>query len=309
MFQYVVKRILLVIPVLFGVSILVFGIMHLSPGDPAVLMLGEGAPEAELEALRVRLGLNEPPHVQYGMWIGRVLQGDFGRSIRSNRPVAAEIASRLLPTIELAVLATLLSVAIGIPIGVLSATRPNSLLDNVTMVAALGGLAMPVFWQALMMILIFSLWLGWFPSSGRLGGWEYYVLPTLTLGTSSVAAITRMTRSTMLETIRQDYVRTAHSKGVAERRVVYRHALRNALIPVVTVIGLQFGSLLAGAVLTETIFNWPGIGRLAVDAIRAQDFPVVQGVILVFAIAYALVNLLVDLTYAALDPRLRVRYG
>ncbi|ADI15796.1 nickel ABC transporter permease [Truepera radiovictrix] len=309
MFQYIVKRILLVIPVLFGVSILVFGIMHLSPGDPAILMLGEGAPEAELEALRARLGLNEPLHVQYGMWVGRVLQGDLGRSIRSNRLVAAEIASRLPATIELAVLATLISVAIGIPIGVLSATRPNSLLDNATMVAALGGLAMPVFWQALMMILIFSLWLGWFPSSGRLGGWEYYVLPTLTLGTSSIAAITRMTRSTMLETIRQDYVRTAHSKGVAERRVIYRHALRNALIPVVTVIGLQFGSLLAGAVLTETIFNWPGIGRLAVDAIRAQDFPVVQGVILVFAIAYALVNLLVDLTYAALDPRLRVRYG
>jgi peptide/nickel transport system permease protein len=309
MFQYAIRRILLIIPVLLGVSIIVFGIMHLSPGDPAILMLGEGAPQAEYEALRQRLGLDEPIYVQYAMWIGRVVQGDFGRSIRSNRPVATEISSRLPATIELAVLATLLSVIIGIPIGVISATRPNSMLDNVTMVGALGGLAMPVFWQALMMILIFSLWLGWFPSSGRLGGWEYYVLPTLTLGTSAIAAITRMTRSTMLDTIKQDYIRTARSKGIVEQRVIYRHALRNAMIPVVTVIGLQFGSLLAGAVLTETIFAWPGIGRLAVDAIRAQDFPVVQGVIMVFAIAYALVNLLVDLIYAVIDPRLRARYS
>jgi peptide/nickel transport system permease protein len=272
-------------------------------------MLGEAAPERELAALRARLGLDEPIYVQYGIWLGRIVQLDFGRSIRSGRPVTAEIQARLPATIELAVLATLLAIVIGVPLGVLSATRPNSVLDHTATIAAFGGLAMPVFWQGLMMILIFSVWLGWFPSSGRLGGWAYYVLPTLTLGTSAIAAITRMTRSTMLETLSQDYIRTAKSKGLVDRRIVYSHALRNALIPVVTVIGLQFGGLLSGAVLTETIFSWPGIGRLAVDAIRAKDFPVVQGVVMVFAVIYALVNLFVDVIYAYLDPRLKTRYS
>lgn len=308
MLQYIVKRILLIIPIMLGVSVIVFGIMHLTPGDPALLMLGETAPQEQVDAIRQRLGLNEPIYVQYGIWLGRVLQLDLGRSIRSNRPVLNEISARLPATLELAVVATLLAILIGVPLGVLSATRPNSLLDNVATVSALGGLAMPVFWQGLMMILIFSVWLGWFPSSGRLGGWAYYVLPAVTLGTSAIAAITRMTRSTMLETKTQDYIRTARSKGVFERNVIYRHALRNALIPVVTVIGLQFGNLLSGAVITETIFAWPGIGRLAVDAIRAKDFPVVQGVVLVFAITYALVNLFVDVVYVYLDPRLKTRY-
>jgi peptide/nickel transport system permease protein len=309
MIKYIVRRVLLIVPVLLGVSVIVFGIMHLTPGDPAILMLGEAAPEAELAALRARLGLEQPIYVQYGIWLGRVVQLDFGRSIRSGRPVTAEIQARLPATIELAVLATLLAIAIGVPLGVLSATRPNSVLDHTATVAAFGGLAMPVFWQGLMMILVFSVWLGWFPSSGRLGGWAYYVLPTLTLGTSAIAAITRMTRSTMLETLSQDYIRTAKSKGLVDRRIVYSHALRNALIPVVTVIGLQFGGLLSGAVLTETIFSWPGIGRLAVDAIRAKDFPVVQGVVMVFAVIYALVNLFVDVIYAYLDPRLKTRYS
>lgn len=309
MIKYITRRVLLIVPVLLGVSVIVFGIMHLTPGDPAILMLGEAAPEAEYEALRERLGLNEPIHVQYGLWLGRMVQLDFGRSIRSGRPVVAEISSRLPATIELAVLATLLAIVIGVPLGVVSANRPNSVVDHSATVAAFGGLAMPVFWQGLMMILIFSVWLGWLPSSGRLGGWSYYILPTLTLGTSAIAAITRMTRSTMLETLNQDYVRTARSKGVFERKIIYRHALRNAMIPVVTVIGLQFGTLLSGAVITETIFSWPGIGRLAVDAIRSKDFPVVQGVVMVFAIMYALVNLFVDVLYAYLDPRLKTRYS
>jgi peptide/nickel transport system permease protein len=308
MFQYIVKRIVMIVPIMLGVSVIVFGIMHLTPGDPAVLMLGEAAPQAQIDAIRERLGLNEPIYVQYAIWLGRVVQLDLGRSIRSNRPVVNEISSRLPATIELAVIATLLAIAIGVPIGVLSATRPNSALDNAATVTALGGLAMPVFWQGLMMILIFSVWLGWLPASGRFGGWAYYVLPAITLGTSAIAAITRMTRSTMLETTQQDYIRTARSKGVFERNVTYRHALRNALIPVVTVIGLQFGNLLSGAVITETIFAWPGIGSLAVDAIRARDFPVVQGVVLVFAVTYALVNLMVDVIYVYLDPRLRTRY-
>jgi peptide/nickel transport system permease protein len=309
MIKYLARRVLLILPVMLGVSVIVFGIMHLTPGDPAMIMLGDNAPRADYEALRERLGLNEPIYVQYAIWLGRVVQLDLGRSIRSGRPVVDELRARLPATIELAVLATLLSVFVGIPLGVVSATRPNTVVDHTATVAAFGGLAMPVFWQGLMMILLFSVLLGWLPSSGRLGGWAYYVLPTITLGTSAIAAITRMTRATMLETLTQDYIRTGRSKGVHDRSLVYRHALRNAMIPVVTVIGLQFGGLLSGAVITETIFAWPGIGRLAVDAIRARDFPVVQGVVLVFAIMYALVNLFVDVLYAYLDPRLRTRYS
>ena len=308
MLQYILRRILLLIPILLGVSVIVFGIMYLTPGDPAILMLGENAPEAELEAIRERFGFNEPPHVQYGLWVSRVVQGDLGRSIRSGRPVTSEVAARLPATAELAILATLLAIAVGVPLGVVSALRPNTPVDHVATVMAFGGLAMPVFWQGLMMILIFSVWVNWLPPSGRLDHWTYYVMPTITLGTSAIAAITRMTRSTMLETLSQDYVRTARSKGVSPRSITYKHALRNALIPVVTVIGLQFGALLSGAVITETIFSWPGIGRLAVDAIRSKDFPVVQGVVMVFAVLYAVVNLFTDVLYVYLDPRLKARY-
>jgi len=300
---------LLLIPILFGVTVIVFGIMVLTPGDPAILMLGENAPQEDLAALRERLGLNEPVYVQYGIWLARIVQLDFGRSIRSGRPVTDEITARLPATVELALLATLLAIAVGVPLGVISATRPNSAVDHTATVVAFTGLAMPVFWQGLIMILLFALVLGWFPPSGRLGGWEYYVLPTITLGTSAIAAITRMTRATMLETLSQDYVRTARSKGVRERSITYRHALRNAMIPIVTVIGLQFGALLSGAVITETIFSWPGIGRLAIDAIRSKDFPVVQGVVMVFALMYAFVNLVTDVLYAYLDPRLKTRYS
>jgi len=309
MFKYILRRLLLVIPVLLGVSVVVFGIMFLTPGDPAVMMLGEAAPQAEVEALRARLGLDQPPHVQYVRWLGRMVQLDLGRSIRSSRPVTAEIGQRLLPTIELAVLATLLAVAVGVPLGVVSATRRNSIIDHVATVLAFVGLAMPVFWQGLMMIILFTVTLEWLPASGRFGGWQYYVMPVVTLGTSAIASITRMTRSTMLDTLTQDYVRTARSKGLRRQRVVYAHALRNALIPVITVIGLQFGGLLSGAVITETIFAWPGVGRLAVESINSRDMPVIQGVVMVFAVMYALVNLLTDVFYAYLDPRLRTRYS
>ncbi|NLG09765.1 MAG: ABC transporter permease [Deinococcales bacterium] len=309
MFKYILRRLLLVIPVLLGVSVVVFGIMFLTPGDPAVMMLGEAAPQAEVEALRARLGLDQPPHVQYVRWLGRMVQLDLGRSIRSSRPVTAEIGQRLLPTIELAVLATLLAVAVGVPLGVVSATRRNSIIDHVATVLAFVGLAMPVFWQGLMMIILFTVTLEWLPASGRFGGWQYYVMPVVTLGTSAIASITRMTRSTMLDTLTQDYVRTARSKGLRRQRVVYAHALRNALIPVITVVGLQFGGLLSGAVITETIFAWPGVGRLAVESINSRDMPVIQGVVMVFAVMYALVNLLTDVFYAYLDPRLRTRYS
>lgn len=308
MAAYVVRRILMLVPVMLGVSILVFLIMHLAPGDPARMMLGERAPVEQLEALREQLGLNDPLPVQYVKWLSRVVQLDLGRSIRSNRPVLDEILSRLPATAELAFASIGLAILVGVPVGVLSAVRRNTLVDDVAMVGALAGIAMPVFWQGIMLMLIFSLTLEWLPSSGR-GDWTHLVLPAITLGTSSAASITRMTRSTMLETISQDYVRTARAKGLAERIVLYRHALRNALLPIVTVIGLEFGSLMAGAVITETIFAWPGIGRLAVDAIRSQDFPLVQGVILMFAAVYALINLVVDVVYAYLDPRLQARYN
>lgn len=308
MAAYLLRRILLLIPVMVGVSILVFLIMHLSPGDPAILMLGERAPQEQLEALRESMGLDKPLPVQYFNWVSRAATLDLGRSIRSNRPVVAEIATRLPATAQLAFVAVGIAVLIGIPVGIVSAVKPNSFFDNITMIGALGGVAMPAFWQALMFILIFSVTLDWLPSSGRGDAWYYMVLPAITLGTSATASIARMTRSTMLETINQDYVRTARSKGLSERIVIHRHALRNALLPVVTVIGLEFGNLMAGAVITETIFAWPGIGRLAVEAIRQQDFPLVQGIILTFAVMYAVVNLLVDIFYVYLDPRLRARY-
>lgn len=306
--KYIIRRLLMLIPVLLGISIFAFSILHLTPGDPALMMLGEHAPPEQLENLRRSLGLDQPLPVQYFNWLSRAVQLDFGRSLRSNALVINEIASYLPNTAQLAGSAVFFSVLIGIPIGIISAVRPNSILDNVTMVGALAGVGMPAFWQAIMFILIFSVTLGWFPSSGKMGGAAYFVLPTMTLATVSTASIARMTRSAMLEVISQDYIRTARSKGLNERRIVYRHALRNALIPVVTIIGLQAGALMTGAVLTETIFAWPGIGRMIVEAIRQKDFPVVQGVIMTFAVSYALINLFVDILYAYLDPKIRVKY-
>ena len=300
---------MLVIPVLIGISIFVFLIMHLTPGDPARLMLGESAPTEQLEALREEMGLNDPLPIQYLNWLKKAVRLDFGRSLRSKKLVSTEILERLPASAELAVLAGTISVLVGVPVGILSASKPNSLFDNVAMIGALSGVGMPAFWQGIMFILIFSVTLEWFQSSGRMGGWEYYVLPALTLGTRSMASIARMTRSSMLEVLQQDYIRTATAKGLARFKVIFVHALRNALIPVITMIGLQFGSLMAGAVLTETIFAWPGIGRLVVEAINNKDFPLVQGTIMTFAIVYALVNLVVDVCYAFLDPRLRARYN
>lgn len=307
--QFIIKRLLLLIPVMFGVSIIVFSILHLTPGDPAILALGEHAPPEQLANMREQLGLNEPPHIQYVRWVSRAVRLDLGRSLRSNRPVLDEITSRLPTTARLALFAVVLAIIIGIPAGVISATRPNSFLDNTFTLGALAGVSMPVFWQALMLMIIFSVRFDLLPSSGLVAGWKSYVLPVVTLGTGAAAGITRMTRATMLEAVQQDYVRTARAKGLTERFVIYQHALRNALIPIVTIIGLEFGGLMAGAVITETIFALPGIGRLAVDAIRTKNFPLIQGVVMTFAVAYVLINLIVDLLYAFLDPRLRVRYN
>lgn len=295
------------IPVMLGVSFIVFTIMFFTPGDPAKIMLGERAPQAEVAALRTQMGLDDPFIVQFYNFIRNATRGDFGRSLVTRRPVAEELFARFPATLQLAASAVLIAVAIGIPVGILSAVKQYSFFDGAAMTLALVGVSMPNFWQGLMMILLFSVYLRWLPSSG-IGTFRHLIMPAVTLGTSSAALITRMTRSSMLEVVRQDYIRTARAKGLAERVVINRHALKNALIPVVTVIGLQFGYLLGGAVLTETVFAWPGVGRMMVDAIRQKDFPVVQAGVLLLAVAFSIVNLVVDILYAYIDPRIKAQY-
>ena len=289
--------------------------MHLIPGDPAQILAGESAPKEQVENIRESLGLNDPLPVQYFTYIGNAIQGDLGNSIRSGREVMDEISSRFWVTVELSVYSTILAVFIGIIAGVISATRKNTLIDTGIMVVALFGLSMPSFWLGLMLIQWFAIgmdlpsWIpffentSWFKPSGW-GSFEQLVLPVITLGTGSAAIVARMTRSSMLDVIGQDYIRTARAKGVKERVVIYRHALKNALIPVVTVVGLQFGGLLGGAVLTETVFAINGMGRLIIDSISARDFPVVQGTILVISLLFVVVNLLVDITYKSLNKRI-----
>ncbi len=292
---------------MLGVSFIVFTIMFFTPGDPAKIMLGERAPQAEVAALRTQMGLDDPFIVQFFNFIRNATRGDFGRSLVTRRPVAEELFARFPATLQLAASAVLIAVAIGIPVGILSAIKQYSFFDGAAMTLALVGVSMPNFWQGLMMILLFSVYLRWLPSSG-IGTFRHLIMPAVTLGTSSAALITRMTRSSMLEVVRQDYIRTARAKGLTERVVINRHALKNALIPVVTVIGLQFGYLLGGAVLTETVFAWPGVGRMMVDAIRQKDFPVVQAGVLLLAVAFSVVNLVVDILYAYIDPRIKAQY-
>ena len=312
--RYVVRRLLLLVPVLLGVSVTIFMVLHLSPGDPAEIMLGSQATQADLERLRAELGLNEPLHVQYVHWLGLVVRGDLGRSIWMKRPVLGEVLGRFKATLILTGAGLVLSTVIGLALGIASAVRPNSLLDRLSAVASLFGASMPVFWLGIVLMVIFALWLGWLPASGMFapyGGGDlrdllvHLALPAVTLAAASVTIIARLTRSTMLETLGQDYIRTARAKGVVERAVVLRHGLKNALIPIVTVVGVQAGYLLGGAVLTETVFAWPGVGTLMVQGILARDFPLVQGCVLVVALSFVLINLVVDLLYAWLDPRIR----
>jgi len=312
--RYLVRRLLLLVPVLLGVSIIIFMVLHLSPGDPAEIMLGSQATQADLARLRADLGLTEPLHVQYVRWLGLVVRGDLGRSIWMKRPVLAEVLGRLQATLVLTGAALLLSTVGGVALGIASATRPNSLLDRLSAVASLFGASMPVFWLGIVLMVVFALWLGWLPASGMFSPYGggglgdllvHLVLPAVTLAAASVTIIARLTRSTMLETLGQDYIRTARAKGVVERAVVLRHGLKNALIPIVTVVGVQAGYLLGGAVLTETVFAWPGVGTLMVQGILARDFPLVQGCVLVVALSFVLINLAVDLLYAWLDPRIR----
>ena len=307
MHKYVLKRILLLIPVLLGVSLLVFAIMSLTPGDPAQLILGENAPKEAVLKLREEMGLNDPFFMQYFRFVKNAIMGDFGRSYTTGREVFGEIFARFPNTLILAVIGIIISVCIGIPIGIISATRQYSFLDSFSMVIALLGVSMPVFWLGLMLILTFSVKLGWLPSGG-FDGLKSIILAAVTLGVGSAAIITRMTRSSMLEVIRQDYIRTARAKGVAEKVVINKHALKNALIPIITVVGLQFGHLLGGAVLTESVYSWPGVGRLMVDAIRQKDTPTVLAAVVFLAAAFSVVNLLVDILYAYVDPRIKSQY-
>jgi len=304
MARVIVWRLLHIIPVMIAISLIVFALLHLAPGDPAFVLAGEDATQADLQAIRVKLGLDKPLYVQYGLWAAGVARGDLGRSIITRRPVIAEIRTRVKPTAELAVAAMALAAGVGIGIGIVSAVYQYSVLDHATMVVALLGVSLPIFWVGLMLIFLFSVELRWFPTGGA-AGLPALVLPTVALGAASVAIVARMTRSSVLETIRKDYTRTARAKGLAGRVIIFRHALRNALVPVVTVVGLQFGYLLGGAVVTETVFSRPGLGRMLVDAIGSRDFPVVQGGLMILGGSFVLMNALVDLLYAYLDPRIR----
>lgn len=304
MTRYIIRRLLYTIPVMLVVSLIVFGILHIAPGDPATMLAGEDARPEDVAAVREKYGLDQPLYVQYGVWLNNVLLGDLGRSIVTRRPVLSEVLARLPSTVELAFAALFLAVAAGMIVGVISATRQYSLLDHATMILALLGISAPVFWLGLVLIFFFAVELRWFPTGGS-GTIQQLVLPAVTLGAASTAIIARMTRSSMLEVIRQDYIRTARSKGLWEQTVMLRHALKNALIPVVTVIGLQFGYLLAGAVITETVFSRPGLGRLLVASITSRDFPVVQGTLMLLSVSFVLINLLVDILYGYLDPRIR----
>jgi len=304
MLQYVIKRLLSTIPVLIGISLLLFFMLRMLPGDPAQVLAGQLASQEDVELIRHQLGLDRPVHVQYAFFLGRLARFDLGRSARTQNPVTEEIWARLPNTMLLAVVAITLACLFGIPAGIISAVRPYTWIDYLVTSTAIFGISMPVFWLGLMLVVVFAVWLHWLPAGGT-GSWQHVILPSLTLAAFVVAFIARMTRSSMIEVLSQDYTTTARSKGLKEQVVVIKHALKNALIPIITVVGLQFGMLLGGAVLTETVFAWPGLGRLIVDSILARDYPVIQGAILVFGLLYILVNLVVDLLYAYVDPRIR----
>ena len=306
MLIFVARRVLAVVPVLFGVTLAVFSMLFLVPGDPVKMMLAEFVTNPDqIAQMRAQLHLDEPILQQYGRFVGNAVRGDLGTSIRSRRPVATEIAENVGSTAQLALASMAVAIGLGIPLGLVAALGRNSWLDVAAMVVALLGVAMPSFWLGLLLIFGFSLHLGWFPATGG-GDLHHLVLPAVSLGMIAAAIIARLTRSSMLEVLGQDYVRTARAKGLAWWGVVVRHALKNALIPIVTIFGLQFGNLLAGAVIVETVFSRPGLGRLVVGGILAKDFPLVQGAVLFVAVAYVLINVLVDVAYAFVDPRIRV---
>ena len=304
MIVYVVRRLFLLVPVLIGVSVVSFFLLQLVPGDPALILAGEEATEEVLARIRQEYGLNRPLPVQFLAYLRHVARGDLGISIQSRQPVATLLAQRFPFTLKLAFLAILVSATLGVIAGIVAANHRNSSLDIAALLGSLVGISLPIFWLGLLAILVFSVKLRWLPSGGT-GTPAHLLLPALVLGAASSAVIARTTRASMLEVLRQDYVRTARAKGVSDRLVVYRHALGNAMIPILTVFGLEFGYNLSGAVLTETVFSLPGVGRLIVEGIFARDYPVVQGALLVVATTFVLVNLLTDIAYAFFDPRIR----
>ncbi|HEY1298343.1 MAG TPA: ABC transporter permease [Chloroflexota bacterium] len=306
MVRFIIRRLVLLVPLLIGASILVFLTMRLIPGDPARLALGAEATEDQVELMRRQWGLDQPLPIQYVYWIGHAREGDWGRSTISRVPAGEEIMNRLPATLRLAALSILIATVLGIGFGLLAAVRHNTWLDRSSMVVALLGICTPSFWLGLMLILVFSVWLGWFPSFGQ-GGLEHLVLPALTLGAAAAALVARVTRSSLLDVLGADYLKTARAKGLTEQLVITRHALKNALIPVLTLLGLELGGLLTGAIVTETVFAYPGIGLLLINSIGNRDFPVVQPVLLLFAVQFVLINLVVDLLYAVVDPR--ITYG
>ncbi|MBF4692191.1 nickel ABC transporter permease [Fusibacter ferrireducens] len=307
MSRYILKRIFHMIPVMFGVSLIIFTLMFFIPGDPARQILGDKATEASISELRAELGLDKPFVVQYVNYIEGVLTGDFGISYTTKQPVSAELFARFPTTLLFAIISILVACIIGIPLGIISATRQYSFIDNISTTLTLLGMSIPSFWLGLMLMLLFSLHLGWFPATGFYGP-KYWVLPSVTIGVTSAAFITRMTRSSMLEVIRQDYIRTARSKGQTEFKIITKHALKNAMIPVVTTIGLIFGASLGGQIITEQVFSIPGLGKLMIDAISQRNYPVVEGGVLLIAFSFTVINLLVDLIYAYIDPRIKSQF-
>ena len=308
MFSFLVSRLISAAIVVFGVSCLVFLFIHIVPGDPVEVMLGESAQPADREALRQALGLDQPLLTQMGHYYSNLFRLDLGTSLYSQRPIVEMLVERIPATVELALAALVVAIVIAFPLGVLAATRKGSRWDQGAMGLSLIGVSIPNFLMGPILILLFSLWLGWFPVSGR-EGFASLVLPALTLGTAMAAILSRMVRATLLETLHEDYIRTARAKGMSESTVVWRHAMRNALLPVITLLGLQLGTLLGGAVITEVVFSWPGLGQLTIEAIQKRDYPVVQACVLLISLTYVVINTLTDLVYGWLDPRVRLEQG
>jgi peptide/nickel transport system permease protein len=301
--RYIIRRLLLMIPVLMGVSLIVFSLVRLIPGDPAELLLGEDYTQEAAEELRAEWGLDKPIHIQYLIFLKQLLRGDLGDSIRSGRPVTQELSERFKNTVQLAILALILASVIGISAGIIAGTRPFSLIDSLTMVGTVAGVSMPVFWLGLMLIYLFAVNLNWLPAVG-IGGIRHLILPGITLSAFTMATIARQSRSSMLEVMEQDYITTARSKGLTESGVIRRHAIKNAMIPIITVQGVMMGRLLGGSIVTETVFAYPGMGKLLIDGIVGRDYPIVQGTILLYALSFSMINLVVDLIYVFFDPRI-----
>jgi len=311
MTSYIIRRIIMTLPILIGVATIVFILMFIVPGDPARMLMGQHGDEETLASIRREMGLDQPLYIQYGRYIGRLARGDLGTSYRQKRPVARIIRERFPATLKLAVASMIIAIVAGVSAGIVAAAFRNTVLDWLVMVFSLTGISMPVFWLGMMLILVLASGLGWFPVGGygRSGDLRHIVLPALSLAAISTGYIARMMRSSMLEVIGKDYIRTARAKGLSRKAVILRHALKNAFIPVITIIGINFASLLGGAVATETVFAWPGLGRAAVDAIRMRDLPMVEGCVLFLAVIFVAANLVVDLSYAWLDPRIRLEGG